>query len=108
MADTDRIRELNDVLRKTGLGGRTAYVGALAEAPSEEKEAVYTAVREFDHFPEGDDPYGEHDYGAFDLDGRRYSWKIDYYDKALEFGSENPADPSVTERVLSIFYGEDY
>jgi hypothetical protein len=31
-----------------------------------------------------------------------------YYDTALEFGSENPADASVTRRVLTIMLPEDY
>jgi hypothetical protein len=34
--------------------------------------------------------------------------KIDYYDAAMEFGSEDPADASVTTRVMTILLPEDY
>ena len=32
---------------------------------------------------------------------------IDYYDRSLEFHSPDPADPSVTIRVLTIMHVED-
>lgn len=56
----------------------------------------------------GPDDGPERDFGAFDLLGERILFKIDYYDLALEFGSENPADPSVTTRVMTIMLREDY
>jgi hypothetical protein len=62
----------------------------------------------FDAFTEGDDPYGEHDFGAFDLDGTRYFWKIDYYDHDLEHGSDDPSDPEKTRRVLTIMRADKY
>ena len=57
---------------------------------------------------EADDPYGERDFGAFEFQGQRLFFKIDSYDLALEFGSENPADPSVTRRVMTIMLASDY
>ncbi|AYV48626.1 hypothetical protein CFHF_19570 [Caulobacter flavus] len=66
------------------------------------------AVVGFDAFTEGDDPYGERDFGAFDLEGQRVMWKIDYYDLDLCGGSPDPANPAVTRRVLTLILAEDY
>ena len=63
---------------------------------------ILDAVRRYDQFDEGIDPYGEHDMGRFTVGGDDYYWKIDYYDRNLEFHSPDPADPSVTVRVLTI------
>ena len=57
---------------------------------------------------EGIDPYGEHDMGRFTVGGEDYYWKIDYYDRNLEFHSPDPADPSVTIRVLTIMRVDEY
>ena len=40
--------------------------------------------------------------------GEDHFWKIDYYDHALENGSENPADPEITRRVLTIMRADEY
>ncbi|MCB1722663.1 MAG: DUF3768 domain-containing protein [Gammaproteobacteria bacterium] len=54
------------------------------------------------------DPYGEHDMGRFTVDGQDFYWKIDYYDLDLEYHSPDPADPSVTVRVLTIMRVGEY
>jgi hypothetical protein len=59
-------------------------------------EAVQRLVRTiaiFDDFGSANDPHGEHDFGAFDFDGTPVMFKIDYYDKSLEFGSPDPLIP---------------
>jgi hypothetical protein len=55
-----------------------------------------------------DDPYGERDMGWLDFMGERIMFKIDYYDLTREFGSENPADPAITSRVMTIMLASDY
>ncbi|MBV2149899.1 DUF3768 domain-containing protein [Sphingobium sp. AS12] len=50
----------------------------------------------------------ERDRAEIYVDGHRLHFKIDYYDPALEFGSEDPANASITVRVITIMlYGED-
>ena len=52
-------------------------------------------------------------FGIFKLadeagDEQTLYWKIDYYDLAVEFGSEDAADPKRTLRVLTIMLREEY
>jgi Protein of unknown function (DUF3768) len=44
-------------------------------------------------------PTGNTTSGSFELVGRKFFWKIDYYDERCEFGSEDPANPQKTTRV---------
>jgi hypothetical protein len=105
---TDTIRELNDRFRQAlGEGDRFMTAG-IAALPFLEQAAIIRAVMEFDAFGPDNDPYGEHDFGAFDHRGRKIFWKIDYYDPSLERGSEDPADPVQTRRVLTIMLAEEY
>jgi len=62
----------------------------------------------FDDFNADNDPHGEHDFGSFELEGEKLFSKIDYYDLAGEFGSEDPTDPKKTLRVLTVMLAEEY
>ena len=103
------IRNLNDAMRRAGPScGRWMMTdGVVAEGPEFMLLAI-RAVQAFAAFTPDNDPYGEHDFGAFDLAGQRLFWKIDYYDRDLRCGSENPADPGVTSRVLTIMLASEY
>lgn len=103
-----QIAALNDRLRVTGDGGRVFITGSLANAPQEIKEAVITKIRLFTEFDDENNPHGEHDFVSVKVGTEVYFAKIDYYDKSMEGGSPDPADPSVTERVMSIFHSSDY
>jgi len=35
-------------------------------------------------------------------------FKIDYYDKTLEWGSEDPSDPEKTTRVMILMLASEY
>ena len=65
-------------------------------------------VRNFDAFSPDNDPHSEHDFGAFEDGAERFFWKIDYYDKAMQFASPDPTNPDVTLRVLTLMLAEDY
>lgn len=103
------IAKLNDGFRRSGgLGGRfmiTAGVQALG--PIHVAELNRLVIR-FDDFTEDNDPYGEHDFGSIEYGGQKFFWKIDAYDKSLEFGSPDPTDPAVTTRVLTLMLAQEY
>lgn len=77
-ARNDRIRK---ILPASHRWDRVVYTAGLsALGPIAVAEAFQT-VREFNDFSEGNDPYGEHDFGAFTLSttGDKCFWKIDDY-----------------------------
>lgn len=106
-----RIRELNDALRRDGVKAEgqsiliTQGVNALGVAFV---AALCDAVRHFETFTPDNDPHGEHDFGSLELDGERFFWKIDAYDRSLQYGSPDPSDPAVTHRVLTIMLASEY
>ena len=106
--NTDRIRELNDAFRATLRGGIAMMTSGVAELPDCVKAEAMVQVASFSDFRADDNPHGEHDFGSFMLVGRWFFWKIDYYDKRCEFGSEDPSDPDKTTRVLTIMLAEVY
>ena len=74
-------------------------------------EAVHRLVQTiatFDDFCTANDPHGEHDFGAFEFDGVEVFFKIDYFDKYLNSHSPDPADPALTERVITLMLAEEY
>lgn len=106
---TRRIAELNDQCRKAlGLAGRLVQTQGISALPPEDQSAIRERVERFDAFTPDNDPHGERDFGAFEHEGRRVFWKIDYYDPTLTSGSEDPSDPKQTTRVLTIMLASEY
>lgn len=109
MSDHKKIAELNDLCRKfMGVTCRLVHTFGINALPDLDKAEIHKKVELFDDFNEENDPYGEHDFGAIEHNGEKIFWKIDYYDPELRFGSENPADPSRTARVLTIMLANEY
>ena len=102
------IRTLNDEFRQTFVGGRVMMTDGINALPDVIKAQVLSSVRQFTDFTPDDDPHGEHDFGAFEVDGEKFFWKIDYYDQWMQFASPNPSDPDVTTRVLTIMLADEY
>jgi hypothetical protein len=105
---TARIAELNDALRRHGTNGKIVMTRGVIETVGGQLPDLLKAVAAFDAFDGDNDPHGERDYGSVEFDGHDVLWKIDYYDPRLEFGSEDPSDPAVTLRVLTMMLSSEY
>jgi hypothetical protein len=103
-----RIRALNDAFRTSFRGGKVVKTAGVTALPDMVVAEAFMQIASFNDFTEDNDPYGEHDFGAFVLCSRTFFWKIDYYDNNLERGSEDPSDPKKTTRVLTLMLAEDY
>ena len=105
---TARIRALNDELRQNFAGGAAVMTPGIAALGAEAVARIVKTIAVFDDFCHANDPHQEHDFGAFDADGQRVFFKIDYFDESLSYHSRDPADPSVTKRVITIMLAEEY
>jgi hypothetical protein len=104
-----RIAQLNDLARKAmGVACRAVQTRGISALSPADQSAIREAIEKFEGFHDGNDPHGEHDFGAIEHNGQRIFWKIDYYDRNFEFGSEHPEDPGQTERLLTIMLAEEY
>jgi hypothetical protein len=88
---TARIRALNDELRQNFAGGIAVMTPGIAALGAEAVARIVKTVAVFDDFCHANDPHEEHDFGAFDADGHRVFFKIDYYDKTLTYHSPRPS-----------------
>jgi hypothetical protein len=104
-----RIAKLNDIARTAmGVAGKLVQTEGINALPPEDQSRIRELVELFKDFNEGNNPHGERDFGSFEHNGNKIFWKIDYYDKQLEYGSEHPEDPGQTTRVLTIMLAEEY
>ena len=111
---TEMIAALNDRFRSSsvpdGVRGMKVMTGGIAALDQTTRLEVWIAVQQFSDFTEDNDPYREHDFGAFDHPkAGKVFWKIDCFDdEACSYGSEHPYDPKRSYRVLTIMLAEEY
>jgi len=108
MDPTAKIRELNDALRTLTGEGRVFVTAGISALSPEQQAEIMRRVFTFSAFTPDNDPYGEHDFGSFEYSGKTIFWKIDCYDRDLDFGSPDPSDEAVTTRVLTVMLAEEY
>jgi len=111
---TSRIAALNDrcrqgvdptgriVITATCLGSLAGDGGKAAEILVQAQ--VLAAIRRYTFKPEDG---RERARGELVVAGHAIRFVIDYYDLSLEWGSEDPADPLVTTRVMTIMLPSD-
>ena len=98
----EAIARLNDALRKEGVGGTMMVTQGVFAVEGFDPLELAEALAAYEAFDADNDPHGERDFGRLTLWGEDCCWKIDYYDRELKFGSDDPADPSRTKRVLTV------
>ena len=107
--NSHEIARRNDLCRTAmGIAGKLFQTEGISALPAADQSAIREKVETFKDFSEDNDPHGERDFGAFEHNGQRIFWKIDYYARDLMHGSENPADPKQTVRVLTIMLADEY
>ena len=108
IARQDKIRELNDAFRRTLTGGSLLITAGVMAFDATAQGRIIDAVRAFTAFDDGNDPWGEHEFGSIDVEGERLFFKIDYYDKTRAMHSTDATNPAVTERVMTIMLADEY
>ena len=108
MSNISEIALQNDNFRKHLSQGTLVLTQGIRSNTKEDLEAIITKVRNFDTFDENNDPYNEHDFGAFDYKGKRIFWKIDNYDREFLYLSPDVSNPRLTNKVMTIMYAEEY
>jgi hypothetical protein len=103
----ETIGRLNDALRQ-GRGGAVMVTIGVSTLPHYHPLELMQALANYSGFDPDNDPHGERDFGDLELFGADLLWKIDYYDPSLTFGSNDPADPQQTKRVLTIMLASEY
>lgn len=102
------VKTLNDNLRKYLTGGKIVLTQGIEAKTYEEIAEIMLKIRQFNNFTEANDPYDEHDFGSFDYKGEKIFWKIDYYDKNYQYLSEDPSNPNLTNRVMTVMLASEY
>jgi Protein of unknown function (DUF3768) len=122
---TARIARLNDLARRAMGVACTAVATVGFRSLSETDQShVSELIETYDAFDEDSDPHGERDFGCVyqlgdgqwtterprvcDDERERVFWKFDYYDRQMEFASDDAANPAITRRVLTIMLAQEY
>lgn len=118
---TDRIHYLNDLARSQPIIANTTWVMTggvsrllLGDLDPGHPDALARAtqlrrtIALYADWGPGNDPYGEHDFGAFDLFGERLLFKIDYYHPDHDSHAPDPASVELCRRVLTVMLADEY
>ncbi len=107
----NKIAELNDNLRKNLFtpGQNQVFISqGVNSLPYIERARLLDKVQNFNDFNHANDPYKEHDFARIEHRGINYLFKIDYYNLDMDAGSDDPSNPDITTRVLTIMRADEY
>ena len=107
----NNIAELNDNLRKHMWSpghNKIVLTRGVCSLPLMEQMLLLKKVRAFNDFNKANDVYKEHDFACIEHNGINYFFKIDYFDPSMEYASDDPSNPDITIRVLTIMRADEY
>ena len=106
-----KISELNDRLRQNIFcpgKNKVVITSGVTTLSLVDRMDLFKKISEFNNFNKSNDPYQEHDFGRIEHNGINYFFKIDYYDASMEYASDDPSNPDITTRVLTIMRSDEY
>lgn len=109
--NTKKIAELNDKLRQNLFNpgkDKVILTQGVSNLPFDEQLRILIKVKLFNNFNAGNDPYSQHDFGMIEHSELKYFFKIDYYDTSMEYASDDPSNPDITTRFLTIMRADEY
>lgn len=122
---TTRIARLNDLARRAmGVACTVVATVGFRSLSDADQSCVRELIETFDAFNEDNDPHGERDFGSIyqlgcgrwtterprlrEDERERVFWKLDYYDRDMQYASDDAANPAITRRVLTIMLSDEY
>ena len=98
----ETIARKNDYIRKNLRGAVIMVTPSVQSLSEQDGEALFRKIRDFNEFDKGNDPYGEHDFGAVNHGGVKYFFKFDYLDDSFKYFKEDG------NRILTIMRSDEY
>ena len=104
---TALVRMKNDELRQTLVPSSDASVILSREVSQHPAlQHILEAVRTFDDFNDGNDPYKEHDFGAVKVTGELFYFQMSHYDKDPRRNSD--AMHGYNHFVITVMHSSEY
>ena len=107
----NKIAELNDKLRQNIFNpgkDKVILTHGVSNLPFDEQLRILIKVKEFNDFTPDNNPWAENDFGKLEHNNTDYFWKIDYYNRDMDTGSDDASNPDITTRVLTIMRSDEY
>ena len=103
--NAERIRALNDALRHNLPSCHAVLTTGVVALGPEAVARIVKTITVYHDFCHANDPYEEHDFGSFEVDGHTIFFKIDLYE---EPNVKEPNGEPIVNRVMTIMLAEEY
>jgi len=100
MASANKPESLNYLLRTKGKGGELRFSERVEELDTEIQMKIWRVVRNFTGNADADT-------GCVTVAGKEFGFRISALHPSGEFLSEDPANPKITKRVMTIVFADE-